>query len=125
MENKQQSSCETVCIFVCFVVSLSAIVHEYRQRKFSVSETNQNSASPSKRDGMLRVYAAIVAAGALLLSCISLFGGIYGIIGMLWPWLGLGRPEMLLRGLVRAAIALPIAMAVFAVHYRLLKQHSS
>ena len=93
--------------------------------KFSVSEANQNSIPPSKRDGVLRVYAAIVAAGALLFACISLFGGIYGVIGMLWPGLGLGREEMLMRGLVRSAIALPIAMAVFAVHYRLLKQHSS
>ena len=87
-------------------------------------ETAQDSAA-AKRDGTLRVYASIVAAGALLFGCIALFGGLYSVIGLLLPWLGLGHPGNLLRGLVRAAIALPIAAAVLVFHYRLLKQRSA
>lgn len=87
-------------------------------------ETSPDCAA-SKRGGALRVYASIVAAGALLFSCIALFGGIYSVVGLLAPWLDLGHPGNLLRGLVRAAIALPIAAAVLAFHYRLLKQRSA
>ena len=87
-------------------------------------ETAQGSSVPSRRDSALRMYASIVAAGALLFICISLFGGIYSATGLLLPWLNLGHPGNLLRGLVRAAIALPIAAAVLVFHYRLLKRHS-
>ena len=92
------------------------------KEKHSMPEANQDSAASSKRDSALRIYASIAAAGALLFACIALFGGIYSVIGLLLPWLDLGHPGNLLRGLVRAAIALPIAAAVLVFHYHLLKR---
>ena len=76
-----------------------------------------------KRDNnALRLYASLVSAGSLLFACFALFGGLYALIGLLFPALALGHPGNLVRGLIRAAIALPIAAAVLAVHYRMLRR---
>lgn len=87
-------------------------------------EAPRDSVSEDKRRRGLRVYASIAAACALLVSCFALFNGIYSIVGLIWPWLGLGVPEALLRNLISSCIALPIASGVLIFHYRLLVKQS-